>query len=202
MTTEEIKAIRLRFRTASLLWLVVIVAAFFLGRQSDEIAARFAHLWQSKTPSPATYRLVQKTDGSLDFVSLHKVTGVVYYGPRICQVNGLGTKTISVTSQEDGNTRYTFWQYDVTTGSTSLVSLDLSVKNSRVTATENPSPKKSAPQPTAQIHPPDAVLLSFYSKIPLLSAPLRLRVKHSIHGSHAETQRRRDESRHTKLGHR
>jgi hypothetical protein len=137
----------LRFRTSTLLSLVVVVAAFFLGRQSDEIGARLAQLWQSIWPSvpPFSYRLVNQPDGSLLIVSQSKVDGVTSFDQQVIRVDILDANQVKIAPQADGNSRVTVWQYDRDTQAMNLVKLDLVVDNHRIAAAPSSNPQFPEP---------------------------------------------------------
>jgi len=129
-----------RFRTATLLWLVVVVSAFFIGRQSDEIGARLSQIWQG-----SCYRLIDQPDGSLLFVSKSRITGVSGHYQKIVRFTGVGTNQVKLAPQADGNTPIVFWQYDKDTQKQDIVFLDLVIANGRIIA--SPSRTQSAPEP-------------------------------------------------------
>jgi hypothetical protein len=122
----------LRFRTSTLLWLTVVVAAFFVGRQSDEIAARLSQLWPSNLP----YRLIPQSDGSLLIVSRPQITGWTAGDLQLFRVTILTPNQTQFTAVADGNTNLTLWLHDKSTGKHSLVDLNFVIKNGRVSATK------------------------------------------------------------------
>ena len=99
---------RPRFRTASLLWLVVVVAAFFVGRQSDEIYLRLCQQWSALWPNSASYHLNKQPDGSLLLtLKWPPVTQCVFSG-KACSLTG-NTK---LTPERDGTTEIKISQND------------------------------------------------------------------------------------------
>jgi hypothetical protein len=106
---------RPRFRTSSLLWLTVVVAAFFVGRQSDEIGLRLAQIWQAIWPSAAApYRLVTQSDGSLLFSATSPVPRVQVNNPDVCSINPLSSTKVAIFPKSDGYQNIIFWHQDGT----------------------------------------------------------------------------------------
>jgi hypothetical protein len=111
------------------------VAAFFLGRQSDEIFLPLSQLW----PSQAPYRLLPQPDGSLLIVTRSKLTGWSGGDRQIYRGSLKPPNQLRILPQPDGNTETKIWVYDPPTGSQTFVTLDLVIKNGRVNATERPT---------------------------------------------------------------
>jgi hypothetical protein len=125
---QYLSRLRLRFRTTSLLWLAVVVAAFFIGRQSDEIVVRLAQLW----PSSASYVVLPQRDGSLLFLFKPRVTSVTMNG-EICRSIVVDTHRARLVALKDGNTQAKFWLMDETTAAVKPVTFELAITNGRIT---------------------------------------------------------------------
>jgi hypothetical protein len=106
---------RFRFRTSSLLWLVVVATAFFVGRQSDEIGRRLANAWHTIWPSSAPYRLVHQRDGSVLFIARSPIPRVSVDFPDVSSVTPLAPSEVQITAKRDGYQQVTFWHQDGTT---------------------------------------------------------------------------------------
>jgi hypothetical protein len=99
---------RLRFRVSTLLWLVVIVATFFLGRQSNEIGLRLGKMWRSIWPR-SLYRVAHQPEGSLLFKSKLPVPRVKVTDVSLAQANPLGANQIQLDPKRDGKGQAQIW---------------------------------------------------------------------------------------------
>jgi hypothetical protein len=119
-----------RFRTSSLLWLTVVVAAFFLGRQSDEIARRLSQLRISFWPdtsmyilSNSLYTLSKQSDGSLLFAARSPSPSLrILINGTACDIQGAGSNRFQLAALRDGTTEIEILKSD---GSGALVKLDV-----------------------------------------------------------------------------
>jgi hypothetical protein len=122
-----------RFRTSSLLWLVVVVAAFFVGRQSDEIALQLSKLRNSIWPNTAAFILSQQPDGSLVFdVGPTSPSRRILINGTACAARRATPDSIRLTPISDGTTELKILQSD---GSGTLIILE--VKNGKFASTTN-----------------------------------------------------------------
>jgi hypothetical protein len=110
MEAKQIRRfLRLRFRTSSLLWLTVVVAAFFIGQQSDEVAGRLRQLWRTVWPGAAPYKLVSQPDGSILITCNSGVPRVIVNNPSVCGVEPIDARRIRVTKRGDGVATVDLW---------------------------------------------------------------------------------------------
>ena len=116
---------RPRFRISSLFWLVVVVSAFFVGRQSDEIAARLAQLW---TRSPV-YKLTPQPDGGLLIVSPSPIQRLQFRPANVCIMNLVNGRDYKVLPIRDGSAQLTLWHADGSMGQLNLVSQNKTVSS-------------------------------------------------------------------------
>jgi hypothetical protein len=102
--------VRLRFRTATLLWLVVVVAAFFIGRQWEEVDRRVSLLWISIWPNSSP-RLTHTPDGSVLF-AINSMTQRILRSNDACDVEAVNASTIRFVPVRDGVTEVDIWTID------------------------------------------------------------------------------------------
>jgi hypothetical protein len=118
-----------RFRTATLLWLTVVVAAFFTGRQSDEIGRRIAQWWLAAWPRAAPYKLTSQPDGSLLVVTQSPIARVQIRPTNVCIMNVVNGKDYQVLPLRDGKAELTFWHADGSSAQLTLVSKNKSLQS-------------------------------------------------------------------------
>lgn len=105
---------RLRFRITALLWLTAIVAAFFLGRRSDEIASGFDRWWQVTRVRIGAdvrdnYRVVRWPRNSATINERVRIQNVSVDDPLVCTVSEVSDRQLRITPTSNGKTsvRYT-----------------------------------------------------------------------------------------------
>ena len=124
---------RLRFRITTLLWLTVIVAAFFVGRRSGEIE-RAASLWWQVTrvrwgASVTKTEIIQWPPGSITINEPNTIQKAVVYDPRITSVAFLTSNQMQISPKGDGKTTVT---YTLTSGQFRNGQFDCNVERGRI----------------------------------------------------------------------
>jgi hypothetical protein len=119
-----------RFRTASLLWLVVVVSAFFVGRQSDEIGARLANLWSSLGFGSTPYRLIHRPDRSILIIANSPVPRIQVHNPELFGAEPLSATGIRIFPRNrTGVTQLTYWNENMTPVTIAFAVEDGRIKN-------------------------------------------------------------------------
>lgn len=93
-----------RFRITSLLWLTVVVASFFIGRQSEQIAKQMGQAWRLIWPSAASIQVLPQRDGSLLLVMNSPVPRINNTESRVCDVEVPSADTLRLVAKNDGTT--------------------------------------------------------------------------------------------------
>ena len=128
---------RPRFRTSSLLWLMVVVATFFLGQRSDEIAKRIVQIFGSTWPQAAlSYRISGLDDGRVLLVANTAMNRLQVTSPSLVYVRPLEADMIEFSPKSDGVTLVDIWHAD---GRTSQFELTVA-EGKVVSLSEIPSP--------------------------------------------------------------
>jgi hypothetical protein len=113
---------RIRFRTSTLLWVCVVVAAFFVGRQSDEIGLRLQQLWKSVWPNPSPLQTFQQPNGRVLIKSKLPVARVQNSAPNVCTMNIVDGVDYEILPIRDGKAQLTLWLSDGSAHELRLVS--------------------------------------------------------------------------------
>jgi hypothetical protein len=103
---------RLRFRTSSLLWLMVVVTAFFVGQRSDEIGDRLRQSWQRFWAGGRPYRVLSQPDGSILIHCNSPVGRAITSDGAISSVEPIDTTRIRVKAYNDGALNVDLWLDD------------------------------------------------------------------------------------------
>jgi len=112
---------RLRFRTNSLLWLVVVVAAFFVGRQSSQnggyLTQSFYRIW----PSAAALRFVPQKDGTMIITDRAGAQKMWISDATVCTAVPTSSDRGRLTPGVDGIANVHYWRPGATTPFHSLI---------------------------------------------------------------------------------
>jgi hypothetical protein len=96
-----------RFRTSSLLWLMVAVAAFFCGQRSDEISRQANKWWQvtrvwfGATANPK-HRVVMWPQGSATINEQFPIQRIWIDNSKICSATMTSPRQLRVSPMSDG----------------------------------------------------------------------------------------------------
>jgi len=94
----------LRFRLTTLLWLMIVVAAFFGGRRSVEISP-----WATPATRNNTQPFNLTVGKSFQFRSNSKMPRVTVNQPSVCNVTPLSSHWIQVNAFQPGSTSIQVW---------------------------------------------------------------------------------------------
>jgi hypothetical protein len=100
---------RPRFRIASLMWLTAVVAAFFLGQRSDEIASGLNRWWQVTRVRFGgdvleNYSVVMWPRRSATINEDFKIQNVSIDNPQVCTATAISERQLRITPAADDKT--------------------------------------------------------------------------------------------------
>ena len=108
----------LRFRVTSLLWLTLVLAAFFVGRKSDDIALGFRQWWQvtrvalgSDVAQDSRVVMWPARSATINGDGIIKKYSID--DPGICRVVQISPRQLQVSPQADGQTSVRYEQTDL-----------------------------------------------------------------------------------------
>ena len=125
---------RMRFRTSSLLWLMALVAAFFCGRQSNEIQSLTARWWQVTRvrwgASVDQTEFVHWPPRSLTINEINAIQAATTYDPSIASVTFAVANQMCISPKADGKTVVS---YNLAGGNRRSAEMEVEILNGKVT---------------------------------------------------------------------
>jgi hypothetical protein len=124
---------RPRFRISALLWLTAVVAAFFLGQRSDEIASGFNRWWQvTRIRFGGDVRkgesVVMWPRRSATINEDFKIQNVSIDNPDVCTATEVSGRQLRITPTADGKTSVHY----ILPGQTRPCRFDITVENGNI----------------------------------------------------------------------
>jgi Pilus formation protein N terminal region len=123
----------LRFRITTLLWLTVVVVAFFVGQRSDEISSHFNRWWQVTrirfgSEVRKGYAVVMWPPHSATINEDLTIQKVSIDNPNICTVTAVSDRQLRVTPTGNGKTSVHY----ILPGQATPCRFDITVENGNI----------------------------------------------------------------------